>query len=687
MSRLAAVRTRGRHGEVQGALTATAAQVSDMLLGLAIIITLARLLGVLFRRLGQPPVVGEILAGVVLGPTFFGAGLAEHLFPAVQVRPALGGLANVGLVLFMFVVGYELDTSLMRSQGRAAIAVSFCSIIVPLGLGTVLGFWLAGQQHFARHLPFALFVGVAMSITAFPVLARILTDRGLQRTRIGNLALSSAAIGDVTAWIMLAIVLVIAKSSAASQWRILLVIPYVLVMFIAVRPALRWLGDRRNQAGRLTPDILAVILVGLILSGYATQWMGLHYIFGAFLFGVLMPRADAQQMRHEILERLEQLSVLLLLPVYFVMAGLTVDLATFGTQSAKDLALILAAAIIGKFAGAYLGGRLQGVRNRQAGALATLMNTRGLTEIVILTVGLQIGILNVPIYSLMVVMALVTTAMTGPVMQLVYPKRLIDRDIVEADRAALGQAPAYRVLAAASGAPSDTAVMAVAAALVRGHGYGHGQPELVVSRLLPYRTPRLEVGTGLSGELVEMTEAMAQLDALAAPWRVEGLAVSELARFSPDPGADLITQLELASAALLVISEDHPDYARIAQQVQVRMVSVAEGMPVTWSAVLVRAGRGPGAAAAVEVGALLAAAQSARLVLDAGPRPGKRLSQLISGIGQAGIDLTEGEDAGADALVVAADGASDGAHVVVRAEPRSADQEPAVPLPAMTPQG
>jgi Kef-type K+ transport system membrane component KefB len=664
-------------------LTATAAQVGDMLAGLAIIVALARLLGLLFRRLGQPPVVGEILAGIVLGPTFFGAGLAEHLFPAVQVRPALGGLANVGLVLFMFVVGYELDTSLMRSQGRAAVLVSFCSIIVPLGLGTALGFWLAGQQHFARHLPFALFVGVAMSITAFPVLARILTDRGMQRTKLGNLSLSSAAIGDVTAWIMLAAVLVIAKSNAASQWRILLVIPYVLVMFFAVRPVLAWLASRRNKAGRLSPDILAVILVGLILSGYATQWMGLHYIFGAFLFGVLMPRAQAQQMRQEILERLEQLSVLLLLPVYFVMAGLTVNLSTFGSQSAKDLALILAAAIAGKFAGAYLGGRLQGIRNRQAGALATLMNTRGLTEIVILTVGLQIGILNVPMYSLMVIMALVTTAMTGPVMQLIYPKRLVDRDIAEADRAALGHAPAYRVLVAASGEPSDATVMALAAALAR----GHSEPELVVSRLLAYKTTRLEVGTGLSGELLEMTQAMTQLDAMAAPWRVQGLAVSELARFSADPGADLIAQLETASAAMLVISEDHPDYAQIAQEAQVRMVSVAAGTPATWPAVQVRAGSAPSATAALEVGAMLAAAQSARLVLDAGPRPGKRFSQLVSDVRKAGIDLHEDTDAGAEALVVAPDGAGDGAHIVVREERGSGDRDPVVLMPVLAPQG
>jgi len=655
-----------------------------MLAALAIIVALARLLGALFRRLGQPPVVGEILAGVVLGPTFFGAGLAEHLFPTVQVRPALGGLANVGLVLFMFVVGYELDTSLMRSQGRAAVAVSFCSILVPLGLGTALGFWLAGQQHFARHTPFALFVGVAMSITAFPVLARILTDRGMQRTKLGSLALSSAAIGDVVAWIMLAAVLVIAKSSLAGQWRILLVIPYVLIMFFAIRPLLNWLADRRSKAGRLTPDILAVILVGLVLSGYATQWMGLHYIFGAFLFGLLMPRAGAEQLRQEILERLEQISVLLLLPVYFVMAGLTVDLATFGTQSAQDLGLILAAAIIGKFAGAYLGGRLQRVRNRQAAALGALMNTRGLTEIVILTVGLQIGILNVPMYSLLVIMALVTTAMTGPVMQVVYPRRLIERDIAEADQAALGQTPAYRVLAAVSGAPSDTAVVAVAAALVS----GHDPAELVISRLLPYRTARLEVGTGLSGELVEMTQTMAQLHALAAPWRSQGLAVSELARFSADPGADLIRQLEVASAAALVICDDHPDHGPVAAQAQARMVSVAAGTPVPWPAVLVRTSGGPGATAAVEVGALLAAAQPARLVLDRGPRAGKRLDQFVSDLGEAGIDLTLGPDAGAGALVVAQEGdAGEGAHVVVRAEPGSADTDPAVPVRALQPQG
>ena len=191
----------------------SASAVGTLLAGLAIIVALARLFGAFFQRIGQPPVVGEILVGVVLGPTFFGIALSNHLFPVEQVRPALGGLANVGLVLFMFIVGYELDLALVRASGRAAVAVSFGSIAAPLGLGIVLGLWLARQQHISRALPFALFIGVAISITAFPVLARILTDRGMQRTKLGSLALASAAVGDVTAWTLLAVVVVISQAA------------------------------------------------------------------------------------------------------------------------------------------------------------------------------------------------------------------------------------------------------------------------------------------------------------------------------------------------------------------------------------------------------------------------------------------------------------------------------------------
>jgi Kef-type K+ transport system membrane component KefB len=432
----------------------SASAVAELLAALVVIITLARVFGALARRCGQPAVVGEILVGVVLGPTFFGVGLADHLFPVggtnpmMGVRPALTGIGDLGLVLFMFIVGYELDRKLVLSSGRATVTVAIGSIIAPLVLGVALGFWLAHQQGVAHRLPFALFIGVATAITAFPVLARILAERGMQRTRIGSLALAAASVNDVLAWILLAVVVIVAKSASAGDWRLLLLPAYAVVIALVVRPLMNAVARLRVKAGRLTPDLLAVVLVVVLASAYATEWMGLNFIFGAFIVGAMMPRDGAEQLRVEILERLEHAAVLVLLPVYFVLAGVTVDLAHFDGRDGLDLALILAVAIVGKFGGAYVSGRLSGIPARQAGALATLMNTRGLTEIVILTTGLQLGIVSVRLYSLMVVMALVTTAMAGPVLNVIYPARFVRRDIAEANRAALGEPAVYRVLAA-----------------------------------------------------------------------------------------------------------------------------------------------------------------------------------------------------------------------------------------------
>ena len=280
--------------------------------------------------------------------------------------------------------------------------------------------WLAHRNHLHHVSTFALFIGTAMAATAFPVLARILTDRGLHRTRIGGIALASAAIADVLAWILLAVVVALAGSSA--QWKVLLAIPYAAAMFGIVRPLLRRLSRFYLQAGRLTPNILATVLAGLLLSAAATNWMGLHFIFGAFLFGVIMPRENVLGLREEILERLLQISVLVLLPIYFVVSGLSINLSTIGSSGLEELGAILVVAIVGKLVGAYLGAQLTGVRGRNAGVIATLMNTRGLTELVILGVGLQLHILTPPLYTLMVVMALVTTAMSGPLLKAIYPE-------------------------------------------------------------------------------------------------------------------------------------------------------------------------------------------------------------------------------------------------------------------------
>ncbi|MCI0687398.1 MAG: cation:proton antiporter, partial [Sporichthyaceae bacterium] len=278
----------------------TAHQVAQLLAGLAAIIVLVRLVGALVRLLGQPPVIGEILAGILIGPTVFGGAIGQALVP-VDIRPALAGLATLGLVLFMFIVGYELDHTLVRGQERVAVAVSAGSIVVPFGLGSALAVWLARSHNPDSVVAFALFLGAAMSVTAFPVLARILTDRGMHRIPIGGLALASAAIGDIIAWSLLAVVTISGgMGRGGDQWHILLAVPYLLAMFFLVRPWLRRLVTAHQAAGRLTPGILAVVLVGVLLSSYATEWFGVHIIFGAFAFGAVMPRSGGAALRQEI---------------------------------------------------------------------------------------------------------------------------------------------------------------------------------------------------------------------------------------------------------------------------------------------------------------------------------------------------------------------------------------------------
>ncbi len=414
--------------------------VATLLLDLAVIVVVARLLGVLARRLGQPAVIGEILGGILLGPTLFGGAITTALFPAA-VRPSLQALASVGVCVFMFLVGLELDRNLLRGQSRIATSVSVSAIVLPFTLGALLALYLAGNHPTGHRLAFVLFLGTAMSITAFPVLARILADKGLIRTPIGGLALACAAVDDVLAWSLLAVVAALA-GGGAHPWRALLAVPFAAVMLYVVRPLLARLAARRadgRAAGRadgrrLTgllagAGVLVAVSAGLLLSAEATGWMGLHAIFGAFLFGVVMPREGAAALRERALPLIERVCWILLLPVFFMVAGLKVDLSAVDATALGELGLILLVAIGGKFAGAFLGARVNGVRTRHSAVLAILINTRGLTELIVLTVGLQLGVLDPALYSLMVVMALVTTAMTGVLLRLVYPPQRVRLDL------------------------------------------------------------------------------------------------------------------------------------------------------------------------------------------------------------------------------------------------------------------
>ena len=413
--------------------------VQLFLADLAIIILLARLLGMAAKRLGQPPVLGEIIAGILLGPTLFNGKITAALFP-ITLRPPLAALASLGVVIFMFAVGYLLDLRLFRGRERVAVSVSVSSIILPLSLGAGLGAWLAGRHHVPDVLPFALFVGTAMSVTAFPVLARILTDRGMLRTRIGSIAPGSAAIDDALAWSVLAVVVAIA-GAGGQQFRLLLAPVYAVVMFGVVRPLVRRLADVYQWRGRLTPNVLAAVLAGLLLSAYATDWMGLKYNLWRLPFrrhhaagrgrgrppgGDPRPPGKGQRPG--------------------AAAGV---LRGVGTERQPVVGRPVRARGARPHPAGGGGGQVRrrlhrrpprGVRGRRAGVLATLMNTRGLTAIVILSVGLQLHILDQSLYSLMMVMAIVTTAMAGPLLNLIYPDRFVLRDIAEADRIALGTA-------------------------------------------------------------------------------------------------------------------------------------------------------------------------------------------------------------------------------------------------------
>jgi Kef-type K+ transport system membrane component KefB len=407
-------------------------QVAQLLLALAVIAFIARLAGVTAHWLGQPPVVGELTAGILIGPTFLPESITRMVFTN-GIKVPLAGLANVALVLFMFCVGMTLEHSLLRGKGRVAASVSIGSIAVPFALGVLLALTIADGHQTTARWPFALFLGAAMSVTAFPVLARILSDRNMIRIRIGGLALASAAFDDVTAWLLLALVVAIAGISAGSQLMILLVVPYALVMLLVVRPLLRRLLTARQDNHGVTPGSMAIILIGLLISSYTTERIGIHFIFGAFLFGALMPREGFEAMRALVVDRIDSINVMFLLPVFFITSGMRVDLSKLDARGLVELGLILLVAISGKFVGAYASARVQGVDARTSAAVATLMNTRGLTEIVFVTVALQHGIIDHQLFSFLVVMALTTTAMTGPLLRWIYPRHMVERDLAELD--------------------------------------------------------------------------------------------------------------------------------------------------------------------------------------------------------------------------------------------------------------
>jgi Kef-type K+ transport system membrane component KefB len=436
-----------------------------VLLQIVLVIGLSRIVGLAFRRIKQPLVIGEIVAGIMLGPSLLGLlapNFALALFPPETIA-ILGVLKEIGLIFFMFLIGLELDPKYLKGNLKTAILVSHVSILVPFSLGLLLAIVLyplvsnAGVSFTA----FCLFLGSALSITAFPVLARILTENNLQNTRIGTMALTCAAVDDVTAWCLLALAISVTRTNSMTEALpvVLRSIVYIALIFLVARPILSQIAKSYTNSAKLGQSILALIYCCVLLSAVATELIGIHFIFGAFLIGVVMPKETS--LSKELAEKTEDFVLIVLLPIFFAYSGLRTQIGLLNTLPLWGLcALVVFVAIAGKYVGTYVAARISGIAPRDASALGWLMNTRGLTELIVLNIGLGLGVITPLLFTMLVIMALVTTVMTSPLLEMTYPKRLM------AASAILDDPDGFRVLVPIANPSAPTALVALAAALL-----------------------------------------------------------------------------------------------------------------------------------------------------------------------------------------------------------------------------
>lgn len=522
-----------------------------LLAQVAVILALSRLLGMLCARLRQPLVIGEILAGIMLGPSLFGWVAPElfgSFFPQESVR-YLGVLSQVGVILFLFLIGLELDPRLLRGRGHAALLISHASIALPFILGVGLTLYL--YPRFFRMMPgmqfvgTALFMGAAMSVTAFPVLARILTERNLHKTDVGLLALTCAAIDDATAWCMLAFVIGIVRADGLVPGLITAAqaVAYVVFMFVAVRPMLRGLQKVYDHQGRLGAPMIGFILVLVLMSAWVTEMIGIHALFGAFLMGAMMP--NGTKFVRAITDRLEDFTVCFLLPIFFAYAGLHTNIGLLHAGGLwLDTLLVIGVACLGKIGGSSLAAVVAGVRTRDALTIGVLMNTRGLMELVILEIGRAEGVLTPPVFAMMVIMALVTTGMTAPLLSLLARKT---------GAATTLQKPRDAILVPVAFPESGPALARLAHALLGTSSGQRHDPQLLPMHLV--RPAEEQFGSGIT----ELDEARDNaLEPLLAEARRLGVPAEPISFVSQDIATDIAATARGRGASLVLMGVHRP---------------------------------------------------------------------------------------------------------------------------------
>jgi Kef-type K+ transport system membrane component KefB/nucleotide-binding universal stress UspA family protein len=513
-----------------------------------VIVTVSRVLGLAMRTIRQPMVIAEISAGILLGPSLLGwaaPDLSAALFPPESLH-LVAMLAEVGLVLFMFLVGLELDPRLLRDQTGSSLAISSASMAVPFALGVALAAALHGKHAppGSRLLSFALFMGTAMSITAFPVLARILAERRLIHTRVGALALASAAIGDATAWCVLAFVVAVTRAGGldAAILTTALTTAYVCAMLLVVHPLLARMAARIATPTEIQQNVVAAALVLVFLSSWATELIGIHALFGAFLFGAVVPKNGG--MARALAQRLEDLVLIVFLPLFFVSSGLKTEIGVLDSAASwLVLGLITLVACAGKFVGSAAAARARGLGWREASAVGVLMNTRGLMELVVLSIGLDLGVITSEIFSMMVLMALFTTFITSPVIGWLLPAEGVAEPKEEAP--APMPASAYSVMLCISHRQAAEGLAVMGAALARQTGASRIEAVHLIPATGRGGTAMVSPGPGEE----EGDDVLAPAIARAAELGVE---IDALSFVSDDPARD-ICDLAVARDSDLVL--------------------------------------------------------------------------------------------------------------------------------------